>query len=182
MFKKMIGSLTLACTIITSTQILIPAKRADALIIAAFTHNHHARHDYCLAGIICLFFIPPLGLILNADSLVADFDRQLPFLADTNEGMILKSELHQIANSLEVKKGSLRVRNKQYKKIKSEGKINSKKDLLSKVEIINHQGASAPQEEVKSSIALSRSYVESILDQGDYTESEKATAVATLCK
>ena len=182
MLKKMIGSFTLACTLLTSSQLLMPAKRADALIIAAFTHNHHAKHDYCLAGIICIFFIPPLGLILNSESLIDDFDKRLEFLAQTNEGNILKSELHKLANSVEVRDGVLQVRKKEYKKIRSQGMVDSKEDLLSRVKLIENDDNLDPQEKVNGQIALSRSFVKKVLDQGDYTESEKNIAYTVLCQ
>lgn len=182
MLKKFIGSITLTCVLLTSSQIIVPAQRADGLIIAAFTHNHHARHDYCLAGLICLFFIPPLGLILNSETLVDDFDKQLPFLAQTNEGMKLKSELHTIANCVEIKKGKISVKTKQYKKIKGDGKFNSKDDILSKVNIISMNDGKDSPEQAKAQIALSRDFVEQVLNEGDYTNEERELALKTLCQ
>ncbi|MFK7825317.1 MAG: hypothetical protein AB8G05_14275 [Oligoflexales bacterium] len=182
MLKKMIGSFTLTCTILASSQVLMPTQRADALIIAAFSHDDHTRHDCCIAGLICLFFIPPLGLILNSGSLIDNFDEQLPFLAQTHEGMLLKSELYKIGNSVKVIDGTLQIRTKQFKKIGSEGEIISKEDLLNRVEIIDNDANTDPKEKVNGQIALSRDFVEKVLNQGDYSDSEKDIAFKALCK
>lgn len=73
--------------------IISMSSRADALIFAHWEDNEVRKNRLVIAGIIFLFVAFPIGLLLDKESLNEDFDKKLPFLADTDEGIELKKLL-----------------------------------------------------------------------------------------
>ena len=71
-------------------QSLVHGSQANALIVAACTHDPIARENLCCAGICCLFLLFPVGVALDKESINEDFDKKLGFLSQTAEGDELK--------------------------------------------------------------------------------------------
>lgn len=180
MFKKIISKILVFGIITTGISGALPTPKADALILAAIEHHPHQSEKLCICGFLCLFIVPPVGIILDIKSLVKDFDRQLPFLANNLEGMLLKSEITKLARVVKLdKKNRLKINKKELDKVNKEnpGKFIGKEEIKLKVKIISHEDGKS-----KGGIVLEQSLVENILKNGDYTQEETDRAIAVLCE
>lgn len=168
-----------------AAQAIVPSHNANAIIVSIFEEDPQLSDRCCCAGMITLFFCPPLGIALSADEISSKFGNQLEFLKNTAEGQELEKLLLDTASSVVIKGNEIEIKEDQFRNLQEAGYIVPDKALFLKsftlIHIVNRSFFHRTKLS-KVEVYLATDMVKTILAKGDYSDEQIAQAVDVLCR